>query len=90
MFDARKKKDIPQFFLHMLHNILIIIIKTIIMILQVLLNFHHLNLIKSVLIVFTSPFLQRKFFPHTSQLSYKRKTQLIYCLHVSILKVCSA
>ena len=89
MFDARKKKDIPQFFLHMLHNILIII-KTIIMILQVLLNFHHLNLIKSVLIVFTSPFLQRKFFfPHTSQLSYKRKTQL-NCLHVSILKVCSA
>ena len=29
------------------------------------------------------------FFPHTSQLSYKRKTQL-NCLQVSILKVCSA
>lgn len=29
------------------------------------------------------------FFPHTSQLPYKRKTQL-HCLHVSILKVCSA
>ena len=48
-----------------------------------------LNLIKSVLIVFTSPFLLEVFFPHTSQLSYKRKTQL-NCLHVSILKVCSA